>query len=174
MSFIRPEARAGLWRIREMLAGGGLTALGSYWALGFGLLSYIGYAVAAFGVALTIIGWQRFRFRGAGGGPGVVRVDEGQIAYFGPLTGGVVALSELEVVSLDGAVLPQHWILTTNTGETLQIPVNAEGVEALFDVFTALPGMRTERMLAELRAEASASKVLWQRRETAPQRRRLH
>lgn len=174
MSFIRPEARAGLWRIREMLVGAGLTVLGIYWATGFGLLSYIGYVVIALGVALGVIGWQRFRFRGVGDGPGVVRVDEGQIAYFGPLTGGVVALSELERVTLDGTSLPRHWILTTNVGETLQIPVNAEGVEALFDVFSALPGMKTKRMLAELRAEAGVSKVLWQRRETPSQRRHLH
>lgn len=174
MSFIRPEARATLWRVREILAGVAIILLGGFWATGTGILSYLGLVLVALGAALGVIGWQRFRFRGSGGGPGVVRVDEGQIAYFGPLSGGVLSIQDLRTVTLDGMSFPRHWLLSSLTGETLQIPVNAEGADALFDVFAALPGMRTERMLAGLRAEAPATRVLWQRREPITERRRLH
>ena len=34
----------------------------------------------------------------------------------------------------------------------LQIPLTATGAEALFDAFATLPGIRTERMLREMRA----------------------
>ena len=37
------------------------------------------------------VGLRRLQFGQTGRGPGVVKVDEGQIAYFGPLTGGAVA-----------------------------------------------------------------------------------
>ncbi len=174
MTFVRPEARENLWRAREMITGSGFAALGGYWVMGVGLLSYLGVVFILLGAALGVVGWQRFRFRGKGGGQGVVQVNEGQIAYFGPLSGGAVALSDLGRVALDGGSFPRHWILTTTTGDRLQIPVNAEGVEALFDVFAALPGMRTERMLSSLKAATPVTRVLWERRELVAERHRLH
>ncbi|MEQ9258146.1 MAG: hypothetical protein RIG84_03515 [Roseovarius sp.] len=176
MSFIRPEARAALWRFREALTGAAAMALGLWWVIGpGGLLTYIGTAIALAGAALTVAGLQRARFRAGGGGPGVVRVDEGQIAYFGPLTGGVVALSEIEELALDGAARPGHWLLSQPGQPELAIPLNAEGAEALFDVFASLPGIRTERLLSAMRRPAPGRTPLWQRRKTAqPERIRLH
>ena len=99
MSFVRPEARDAIWRAREILVGLAVLILGAVWALGSGLLSYIGIVIVALAAALIVVGIQRTRFRIKGAGPGVVRVDEGQIAYFGPLTGGVIALREMERLS---------------------------------------------------------------------------
>ena len=91
--FFRPEAKAALWRWREVLAAAALVLVGLWWIMGPGrLLALPGWALVLAGVALCVVGVQRARFRGPGDGPGAVQVDEGQIAYFGPLTGGVVAI----------------------------------------------------------------------------------
>ncbi len=164
MSFVRPEARAAVWRWREVLIGAGLSALGLWWIFGTsGLLQWIGGAVALAGVALAAAGVQRGRFRGGAGGPGVVRVDEGQVAYFGPLTGGVVALSEVTAVAYDPTGKPGHWVLSQPGQADLMIPVNAEGADALFDAFASLPGMRTERVLAAMRTPAQNMLTVWRR-----------
>lgn len=86
MSFVRPEARAALWRWREVLVGLVVAAIGLWWALAaHGLVQWVGGAVLLTGLALILLGIQRGRFRTGTGGPGVVRVDEGLITYFGPL-----------------------------------------------------------------------------------------
>ena len=56
----------------------------------------------------------------------------------------------------------------------LFIPVNAEGSDGLFDVFAALPGLRTERMLSQLRAGGAHPVVIWERRPMRPATRSLH
>ena len=175
MSVIRPEARAALLRWREALGGLAVMALGAYWITGpAGLLGWVGWIVALTGLALLVVGVQRARFRPAGQGPGVVQVDEGQIAYFGPLAGGGIAVSELERLTFDPAGEPPHWVLSATGAAPLRIPVNAEGADALFDAFAALPGLRTQRMLATMRASGDHPVVIW---ENAPERapvRRLH
>ncbi|WP_127114760.1 hypothetical protein [Shimia sediminis] len=161
MSFIRPEAQAALWRWREVLAGLPVLALGLFWATGYGLLQWIGFAVGLVGVALVLAGVQRARFRSAQGGPGVVQVDERQITYFGPLDGGAVAIDELSGVSLDARSTPPVWVLRQPGQPELHIPVNAEGTDALFDAFAALPGIRTEHMLAQLAKKPDHPVVIW-------------
>ncbi|WP_163848952.1 hypothetical protein [Pseudooceanicola aestuarii] len=151
MSFVRPEARAALMKWREALAGGVVALLGLYWTLGsFGLLRWIGAVLLLVAGALIVAGVQRARFRTDGGGPGVVRVDEGQIAYFGPLDGGVVALSEVSRLAVDPSAYPPGWSLSQAGQPDLFIPFNAEGSEALFDVFAALPGLKTETLLTHM------------------------
>ncbi len=165
MSFVRPEAMQSLTRWREVLIGGAVLVLGAWWVLGTGgLLHWIGYAVAAVGLALIAAGIQRARFRGARGGAGVVQVDEGQIAYFGPLTGGAVARSEMTALLIDPTGKPAHWVLRQPGQPDLHIPVNAEGAEALFDAFAALPGLRTEYMLSQMSASGDQAVVIWQKR----------
>lgn len=164
MSLIRPEARATLWRWREVLAGTALLGLGLWWGGGTsGILPWIGGIVGLAGAALVLAGLQRARFRTGSGGPGVVQVDEGRIAYFGPLTGGAVALSEIAAVTLDQSGRPGHWVLSQPGQPDLHVPLNAEGAEALFDAFAALPGFRTERMLSALRQRGPQAVPLWRR-----------
>ncbi|TDE39789.1 hypothetical protein [Antarcticimicrobium sediminis] len=175
MSFIRPEARAALARWREALLGAGVVALGLYWALGTGgLLGWIGWALGLAGAGLAVIGFQRARFRATGGGPGVVLVDEGEITYMGPLSGGSVSVRDLERLVLDPSAQPAHWVLEEPGRPILHIPVNAEGAGNLFDVFAALPGLRTERMLAELKRDTAHAVVIWERRPMRLAHQRLH
>ncbi|MCR9124513.1 MAG: hypothetical protein NXH82_00155 [Rhodobacteraceae bacterium] len=171
--FIRPEARAALWRLREVLAGAATAALGALWVTGGGLLMWVGIPVIVIGVVLIVIGMQRMRFRIAGRGPGVVQIDEGQISYFGPLSGGVVAAAGIERLALDPSASPAHWVLD-HDGDTLFIPLTAAGAEALFDVFSTLPGLRMERMLAEMKAPGRHPVVIWERRPLRPEGARLH
>lgn len=175
MSFFRPEARAALRRWREVILAAALAALGLWWILGAGgILAWLGWALIVIALATLVMGIQRARFRQGGGGPGVVVVDEGRIAYLGPLTGGVVATAELERLTLDPTARPPHWILEQPGAPPLFIPVNAEGAEGLFDAFALLPGLRTGRMLDELAGRSARPVVIWERRGARPAVHRLH
>jgi len=173
MELVRPELRAWATRWHEALIGAGVAALGLFWALtSFGLLSWIGWGLLIIGPVMMVAGIQRGRFRTGSGGPGVVSVDEGQIAYFGPLTGGAVALTELMRLSLDARSTPPVWVLEQPGQPELMVPLTAEGADALFDVFAALPGIRTDRMLEEMRRGDPRRVLIWER--GAPSHLRLH
>ncbi|MFD2740237.1 hypothetical protein ACFSUD_11685 [Sulfitobacter aestuarii] len=175
MTFLRPEATALLWRWREALLGAALLAPGGWLVLAPGwLLALPGYGLLFLGLALIWLGAQRGRFRGSDEGRGAVQVDEGQISYFGPLTGGSVAMRELERLTLDRQMFPAHWKLDQPGQPPLLIPVNAAGSEALFDAFAALPGLRTERMLFELRKTRHDAVVIWERAPLRPASALLH
>ncbi len=161
---IRPEAKAQIIRWREVLAGALALVLGAWWLIGNSqLLLLPGGALVAAGAALIWIGIQRARFRGEGQGPGSVDVDEGQITYYGPLTGGAVAVREITSVTLDPGLYPPHWRLREGRAPELLIPVNAEGAERLFDAFATLPGLRMEQALAALKSTGKQPIVIWQR-----------
>ncbi|MEP1353513.1 MAG: hypothetical protein ABJX32_09950 [Tateyamaria sp.] len=164
MTFFRPEAKAALWRWREVLFGIALAVLALWWLAGpGGLLGYLAPVLLVGAGALIMVGLQRGRFRSAGGGLGTVQVDEGQVTYFGPLTGGAVALREMSLLTLDGAQRPAHWRLEQQGQPALMIPVDADGADALFDAFASLPGLKTEHMLSQLRAAPATPVVIWQR-----------
>jgi hypothetical protein len=164
LSFFRPEATQALSRWRDALIGGGLLALGLWWALAArGVLSWIGWLLLPVAAALIWTGIRRARFHVGRGGPGVVSVDEGAIAWFGPFHGGAVALADLERLELDPTRNPAIWRLHAPDQGPLEIPVTAEGADALFDAFARLPGLDTPRMLAELRADAQAPVTIWQK-----------
>jgi hypothetical protein len=161
---IRPEAKEQLWRWREVLVGSGLALLGAWWLIGpGGLLALPAIALFVAGVALIWIGVQRARFRGEGQGPGSVEVDEGQVVYFGPLTGGAVALREVTSITLDARLFPKHWMLRQPGAPDLLIPVNAAGADALFDAFATLPQFRMEHALKALGSPDKRATVIWQR-----------
>lgn len=173
--FLRPEAKAALWRWREALVGLGAMVLGLYWSLGTrGLLHWIGYAVFCLSLAIIIAGLQRGRFRQGGGGPGVVEITEGQVSYFGPLSGGTADLGRIEALALDGGQRPPVWILGQKDAPSLIIPLTASGADQLFDVFATLPGIRTERMLATMRDRPAGLTVIWRAEHVSDRIRRLH
>ena len=175
MSFIRPEAKLALWRWREVLIAAAVLLVGLSWVSGpGGILGWLGWVLIAASMALAVVGVQRTRFRTGAGGPGLVTIDEGQITYLGPLTGGIVAAREIERIALDPTSSPAHWVLDQPGQPTLHIPVNAEGAEALFDVFSALPGLKTEQMLSELNGGATHPVVIWERTPSRPAHLRLH
>ena len=166
MSFVRPEVRAALWHWREVLLGLAIAALAGFLTYNaFGILRVLALVLLALAVLLILTGIQRGRFRGQTGGQGVVQVIEGQVSYYGPLTGGAVAISELAALSLDGRAKPAHWLLVPDQGATLQIPVSAAGSDALFDAFTGLSGLKTEHLLRLKQAEAPRLQVVWRRQD---------
>lgn len=161
MSFIRPEAQAAILQWREVLIGLAVLILGLWWTAGSGILKWVGVAITLGGAVLIYTGLQRARFRSANGGPGVVTVDEGEISYFGPLSGGVASIADLNMVVLDPTQKPPVWILQQPRQMDIAIPVNAEGTDQLFDAFAKLPGIRTEYMLSSLKADNSQPVVIW-------------
>ena len=161
---IRPEVKELFIRWREALAGLVVLVLGAWWLGGNSqVLMLPAVALMILGLALIWIGIQRARFRGEGQGPGTVDVDEGQITYFGPLTGGAVAVREITRVTLDPGLHPMHWRLRQGGAPELLIPVNAAGADRLFDVFATLPGLRMEHALSALKTTEKHSIVIWQR-----------
>lgn len=156
---IRPEVKALFWRWREVLFACGLVVLGLWWAVNaFGIVQWIGGALATLGAGLAIVAAQKVRFRGLGDGPGVVTMVERRITYLGPEDGGVADLDLMVQLDLTpgGA-----WRLINGDGHHLDIPTNAMGAEALFDLFAALPGMKTEYMLSVLSRTRPAQMTVW-------------
>lgn len=170
MSFLRPEATATLMRFREMLAGLAATGLGAWWlTTGTGAVVLVGAVLAVGGPLLTWAGIQRARFRGPGSGPGMVRVIEGQLTYYGPADGGAIFTQDITGLALHPEPSGPEWVIHHTGGPPLAIPVDAAGSEALFDVFAALPGLETQTMLARLSNPPDEPVVIWAR-----ERRRLH
>ena len=163
-SLIRPEVRARLIRWREVIASCGVVLFG-LWALGAPgpVLKGIGAVAVLTGAALTVIAVRRVAFTGKGDEPGVVSIDEGQIAYFGPEVGGAISVPSLTEIRLRNEGKRNSWFLVTDAGEALAIPHGARDAALLFDVFAALPGFDVEYMLRQLRAARPGSITVWRR-----------
>ncbi|ANB35627.1 hypothetical protein JMM63_14635 [Rhodovulum sulfidophilum] len=166
MSFLRPEAVAALSRWRELIASGAV-ALGGLWLFGLGgyFFQALGLLALGLGLALGFVAIRRARFRIAGDGPGLVRVDEGQITYLAPQGGGFVALSEIRAIEMvfdeTGA---RGWRLTQTRFPAVTIPASARGAEALFDVFMALPCANPRTILSALdRSPEDGPVTVWSR-----------
>ncbi|SEM69160.1 hypothetical protein SAMN04488003_103139 [Loktanella fryxellensis] len=165
--FMRPAARAALWRWREVLAALAVATLGLWWGLNsFGVVRWLGVVLVVAAAGLGAAGVQRARFRQDGQGPGVVSLDERRLVYMGPLTGGAMDVADLTRLDLDPAARPAHWVLTGVGGQGLAIPVNADGAEVLFDVFAALPGIRSGELLAVLERTPGSRVTVWEKRRT--------
>jgi len=175
MSFIRPELRDAIFQRREVIAGGALAAFGGWIAVQGGLFYLpVGLAVLALGAGWTVLALRRLRFRQTGQAPGLVRVTEAQIAYMGPNVGGFVGLPDLAEVRLLTLRGRRIWRLRQADGAELHIPVEAEGAEALFDAFAALPGMDTLGLVAALGSQTpsdsrvvalnAVDRLIWSRR----------
>lgn len=149
--FLRPEAIAALLRWREVGLAAMIAAVG-LWIAGLGGYVFlpVGAGIAALGLGLGLLAWRRMRFANAGGAPGLVEVDEGQISYFGPNVGGFVAIPDLVEVRLATVRGNRFWRLKQSDGQALLVPVEASGAERLFDAFSALPGMDTQTLVAAL------------------------
>lgn len=164
--FLRPEAKQTLTRWRDLIIAALFACLGLFWALTtFGILKWIGWLLVVAAALFAWSGLQRLWFSRAKGGVGVVTVKEGQITYLGPYEGGVVAVTELREIILDYGQNPPCWVLKQLGQHDVHIPLNAEGTDALFDVFAALPGLQTGPMLAALQKNDSKPIVIWQRRK---------
>ncbi|MFN4203559.1 MAG: hypothetical protein ACK4GM_10935 [Tabrizicola sp.] len=158
MNFIRPELLTALHRWREVLAGAALATFGLWTATRGGyLLTPLGLALLALGAGWALTAYRRIRFQQAGEAPGILRVTEAQIAYFGPRVGGFVSLPDLAEIRLLTLRGRRIWKLKQGDGTVLHIPVEADGAEALFDAFAALPGIDMAALVAALGSDAPAS-----------------
>lgn len=167
MSFVRPEVRAVLIRWREALIGGaiGLAALPFLGSV-FLLHRVLAWVALLIGVVLIWQGIRRARFPASGGGEGVVEVNERQITYFGPLGGGAVSIDDLTHVQIRATAYNLFWDFTDATGETLTIPGDAEGTDALFDALAPLSGVSYEAITeASVRTDESTH-IVWTRAPT--------
>lgn len=172
--FLRPGAAALLRKWREVLAALAVIALGLWIAASPGpFVQGFGWVLAAAGAAFLIPAARRARFAASGEAPGVVRVDERRILYMGPVHGGAVALDELDHLSIrrleDGRAA---WILVERDN-MLAIPVEAAGAGALFDAFTALPGLSAQALLAARDGSTPGTTRLWSRAQAIPAHRTL-
>ena len=164
MNYLRPAAAQVLARWSGVLLSLTIFGLGIWMAWRtFGITFWLGILIAVAGALSLLAALQRMRFAAGTGGPGMVEIDEGAIGYFGPLNGGVVSRSEMTALALDRTGKPAHWALSQPGQEDVMIPMNAKGVDALFDVFAALPGMRIEQMLEEMRRTTPGRVLLWQK-----------
>ncbi|WP_112322350.1 hypothetical protein [Oceanibium sediminis] len=170
MSFIRPEVRAALSRNRPRLLWSAAIAF-AVWVLWRGLATGGWLLTLAGGAALGLIATfllaerQRGRFRRATAEPGIVKVDEAQIAYFGPDTGGIVdldALNRVELISSGDGIA--HWRLHHEAGPPVAVPLAAEGAEQLVDVLMTLPGVNITAALAALDRRRMSIVPVWSRK----------
>lgn len=164
MSYLRPDAMAFLNRWREVLVGLGVAVVGAL-ILSRGGLFYgaLGVVIVGLGLSLALSAWRRMRFVRDASAPGAVDVDEGAIAYFGPQTGGAVALSELSKVEAIQVGRHLCWRLRQSDGQALLIPMAATGAEVLFDSFISLPGASAEAFLAAQNTPAPEPRTIWRR-----------
>lgn len=169
--FIRPEVKALAWRWRELIFAVLLGVLGLWWALtSSGAVKWLGWVFVALAIGVGIAGTLRARFRQEGQGPGVVKILERRVGYFGPLTGGAIDLDDATMLELDPNASPAaHWVLSDIHGQRVEIPVNADGAEALFDAFATLPGINMQTTVDVLSHASTARVVIWQK-----ERRLLH
>ena len=174
MSFIRPEAVASLRLYGEpalfaLLGIAGLwqgwTVLGrGNWA---GVLLVIGGILALLALAgaaeRALVAW-----RGRRAGPGTVTVREGQIAYFGPYGGAILALDALISVDLVGADNQIWWELSDEIGQTVRIPGGAEGAVSLLDRLGTLPDFDHRTLVQAMSGAPSGRHRLWRRGAQRP------
>lgn len=173
MSFVRPEVAEAFRRWREPAVWAGLLALG-LWMIWQG---YRDLAIVTFvaGLAATLTGAsllhatvRRLRLR-AEAGEGVVIVDEGRIAYLGPRGGGFVdlpAIVRVEIVTRPH-VPPDSshaWVLTSEDGTRLAVPVGARGADALFDALSPLPGIDFDAGAAAIATPGPGRSTVWERK----------
>jgi hypothetical protein len=159
VSFIRPELLDALHRYREALAAACVTAFG-LWLLAYGfgyLVPLVGVGLIALGLGWEVQALRRIRFKQEGDAPGIVRVTEAQIAYYGPRVGGFVGLPELSEIRLLTLRGRRIWKLKQGDGQLLHIPVESDGAETLFDAFATLPGIDMAALVAALGSDGTPS-----------------
>ena len=152
---IRAEAREVLRRWSEPATGAAMLAMGLWTATRGGwLLAVAGGAVAALGAGWTLLGLRRMRFAAGTEAPGLVEVDEGRVTYLGPRVGGSIRLPDLVEIRLLALRGRRVWRLRQADGQALLVPLDAAGAEALFDAFSALPGLGSSALVAALDGKA--------------------
>ena len=151
-----------IWR--ETMVAIILAGLGLYWTTNsYGTLYFIGYGLLLFGIIFAYVGYQRACFKRKETGGGIVEFTEGQISYFGPKTGAIFSIEDIECLSIDKSNSSSIWIIERTANYKVEIPTNVEGNEVLFDVFNSLEGFQIHQMLEALSSSRCNKTVLWQK-----------
>ncbi|MBZ0128965.1 MAG: hypothetical protein K8F59_07600 [Rhodobacteraceae bacterium] len=165
--FLRPELKGQLIRWAEPVGAGAVALLGAVliWR-GFSryddITLMIGIALLLLGAAAFAAAYRRAQFHRDADGPGVVEVTERQITYMTPHGGGSVDIEALTRIEI--RTLLEHgrsWVLKQSEGPALYIPIDAYGVDKLFDAFAVLPGLEPARLIAALKAGGDQRDVVW-------------
>lgn len=172
MSFLRPEARAALARWAESAVAGTILAVSGWEALallsGADLRAVLAAVAAALSAAWLRTAIMRALMKGAGAAPGIAALREGEIGYFGPETGGVMALDAIRRVEIVRRGPLRVWRLTDGEGRALEIPTDAKGAEAVAEGLEALPGFSDGAALAALGRRGAGVALVWQRPSDGP------
>jgi hypothetical protein len=174
VSIVRPELAQRLTRWREVIVWGAVLAVGLALVVrGLSpvapLLLLAGGVAALIGAALLSAALRRMAFGTAGPAEGVVEIDEGRIGYLSPNWGGfmdVGAVVRVELVSRQGLLRGggHAWVLTSEDGERLTIPLGARGAEGLPDALSPLPGLDLRAGAAALAGRRQGRVLVWARR----------
>ncbi len=173
MSAVRPELARWAMRRREAIAWGALTAFG-VWILWRSVSPFapvmvlLGGLVTLIGAALLSAEIRRLALSAGGPAEGLVEIDEGRISYFGPHGGGFIdvrAVTRVAVTTRPRLMSgPAHaWVLSTEDGARLTIPVGAHGADRLPDALSPLPGLDMRAAVAELGRRHPGEAVVWSR-----------
>lgn len=165
MSGVRPALRAVAARWAETAIMGAVASFFLYQAILGMSVRHFAVSLALFGLAgiaglLTWIAIQKARLRAAGAEPGVVRIREGRIEYFGPWVGGVADLARVTRISVVHASSGPHWVIEQPQAADIVVPAAAKGADRLAEAFAVLPGFSIGRA-----ADAVGSKgaIVWER-----------
>ena len=151
-----------IWR--ETIVAIIFAGIGLYWTINsYGTLYFIGYGVLIIGIIFAYVGYQRAIFKRKKTSGGIVEFTEGQISYFGPKTGAIFSIEDIECLSIDKSTSSSIWIIERTADYKVEIPTNVEGNEVLFDVFNSLEGFQIHQMLEALSSSQCNKTVLWQK-----------
>ncbi len=169
MSFIRPELLTALarrqdhaWAIAGLVTGALVMWRGVGTMAPF--LTIFGGGIAVLSAVLWVAHRQRAAFRREVTQPGIVQIDEAQISYYGPETGGVVdrdALIRVDLVS--GGDGRARWALYHSDGSPVSIPLAAEGADKLVDLLMSLPRVEVGAALSALDRGRVGLVTVWTR-----------
>ena len=174
MSFFRPEAVGTVRRIAEPLIYLAVAVFGLWRGLllindgawvgailfGIGALAAVALITA---IERAVVAW-----RGRKTGPGVVSIREGQISYFGPEGGAVLAMDALvkiEIITTDQGPFAQDlfWHLTDEIGQTAIIPGGATDATELLDRLGSLTGFNHMAVMSAMSSTENARFQIWSR-----------
>ena len=161
MNFVRPELIAWIRRWREPLVWSGICVFGLLLIVsGDGLARILlGGAISGVSAAFIPGSIRRLRLSEPELSTGAVQIDEGRIAYFGPMGGAFVDIASLERLE----IVSRHWRLTSGDGSQIYIPRGAAGAERLPDAFSVLNGFDLSAAFPKSGDGRVTTTILWQR-----------
>ena len=176
---IRPEAAALLKRWFEPAVALGVTLV-ALWIVGLPDFR-LDWLSVLLGAPLAIAGliWLRVAVRRAraesGGGEGRLFVEERRVLHVGAFGNVQVDLDDATRIDLMAQGRRASLLVHVPDGPPTALPLGAEGVDALYDALTGLPGMDTDALHARIararKSGAAEHGALWTR--PAPKGRRL-